>query len=231
MIEMRDLYFHYGTNGFDLKVNELLIPEGQRCCWTGDSGSGKTTLLHLAAGIYLPNSGLIKCCGQNVTAKSDAARREFRVTKIGLVFQDFALLDYLSVLENILLPYRISRSLRLNAEVRDRANFLAQTVGLGDMLKRPPSQLSQGERQRVAVCRAIITKPKLVLADEPTANLDPANAELVVNMLDQYSREAGSTLVVVTHNRELAPQFDETINISQCLSASRPATAGGVPNE
>ncbi len=231
MIEMRDLDFTYATGGFGLRVNELLIAEGQRCCWIGASGSGKTTLLHLAAGIYSPDSGLVKTCGQEISAQSDAARRDFRAATIGLVFQEFALLEYLSVLENILLPYRISRSLRLNAEVRDRAQALAMTVGLADLLKRPPSQLSQGERQRVAVCRAVITNPRLVLADEPTANLDPANAELVMNVLDRFCREAGSTLVVVTHNQELLPQFDETIDISQCCSVTQSAPTGGCPDE
>lgn len=227
MIELKDLAFTYATGGFGLQVNDLSIAEGQRCCWIGPSGSGKTTLLHLVAGIFSPDSGLVKTCGVEMTPLSDAARRDFRVSMIGLVFQDFALLDYLSVLDNVLLPYRISRALRLDAEVRDRAQALAANIGLADMLDRRPYQLSQGERQRVAICRAIITNPRLVLADEPTANLDPANAARVVNALDRYCKEAGSTLVVVTHNRELLSQFDDTVDISQYCSATQPALTGG----
>ncbi len=145
---------------------------------------------------------------------------------MGLVFQDFALLDYLSVLENILLPYRINRSLRLEGAVGDRAGELAAEVGLGNMLSRRPSQLSQGERQRVAVCRALIANPKLLLADEPTANLVPGNAARVLDMLDGYASKHAATLVVVTHDSDVVSRLDQTIDVSAYGTPGQPEPAG-----
>ena len=215
MIELRDVRFTYPKGGFGLQIDRLAVADGQRACWIGPSGSGKTTLLHLVAGIYPVDSGYVQTCGRELAAMGDAARRKFRVTNVGLVLQDFALLDYLSVLENILLPYRISRALRLETAVRERAKELATAVGLGMMLGRSPTELSQGERQRVAVCRAIITRPRLVLADEPTANLDPANADRVLDALEDYAARHSATLVVVSHDRGAIARFDETTDVSE----------------
>ena len=226
MIDIRDLQFAYAEGGFRLHVEKLSIAQGQRVGWTGPSGSGKTTLLHLVAGIVSPVAGCVDTCGKELTTLRDAARRDFRIANVGLVFQDFALLDYLSVLDNILLPYRINRSLRLDGPVRDRAQQLAADVGLGDMLPRRPTQLSQGERQRVAVCRALIANPKLVLADEPTANLDPGNAARVFDTLDGYATRQGATLVVVTHDRDILAGFDDKIEVSAFCAQTQPEPAG-----
>jgi putative ABC transport system ATP-binding protein len=227
MIELRDLRFTYAEGGFGLNVDRLSIAKGRLVGWIGPSGSGKTTLLHLVAGIVSPAAGRVETCGQELTALREAARRDFRIANVGMVFQDFALLDYLSVLDNILLPYRINRSLRLDGTVRDRAQRLAEDVGLGDLLTRRPTQLSQGERQRVAVCRALIANPKLLLADEPTANLDPDNAARVLDALDGYATEQMATLVVVTHDRDVLSRFDETIDVSAFCVPAQPETAGG----
>jgi len=227
MIEIRDLRFAYGEGGFELHVERLSVSDGQRVCWIGPSGCGKTTLLHLVAGINSPAAGQVETCGQDLTALRDAARRDFRIANMGLVFQDFALLDYLSLLENILLPFRINRSLRLESEVRDRARQLAADVGLGDMVSRRPNQLSQGERQRVAVCRALVANPKLLLADEPTANLDPGNAARVLDMLDGYAAKQAATLVVVTHDRDVLSRFDQTIDASAFCKRDLSESAGG----
>jgi len=215
MIDLRDVRFAYPKGGFALKVDRLSVDAGQCVCWTGPSGCGKTTLLHLVAGIYPSDSGCVETCGVEVSTLGDAARREFRLTNVGLVFQDFALLEYLSVLDNILLPYRINRALRLDAEVRKRANVMATRVGLGTMLGRRPNELSQGERQRAAVCRAIITCPKLLLADEPTANLDSRNAMRVLDALESYVAEQRATLVVVSHDRDMISRFTKTVEISK----------------
>ena len=215
MIDLRDVRFAYPRGGFALKVDRLSVSGGQRVCWTGPSGCGKTTLLHLVAGIYPADSGCVETCGVEVSTLRDAARRDFRIANVGLVFQDFALLDYLSVLDNILLPYRISRALRLEAEVRERAKTIATQVGLGTMLGRRPNELSQGERQRVAVCRAIITCPKILLADEPTANLDSRNAMRVLDALESYVAEQLATLVVVSHDRDTISRFTETAEVSE----------------
>jgi putative ABC transport system ATP-binding protein len=172
----------------------------------------------------------VKTCGVDLTALQDAARRDFRIANVGLVFQDFALLDYLNVLDNILLPYRISGALRLDSSVRSRAQQLATAVGLGDMLSRRPTQLSQGERQRIAVCRAIIANPRLLLADEPTANLDPANATLVLDALEGYATEHSATLVVVSHDRDVLARFGSTTDVSGFCAKSQPEPAGGDEN-
>lgn len=230
MIELRDLQFAYAEGGFRLHVERLSIAKGQRVGWIGRSGSGKTTLLHLVAGIVSPASGRVDACGKELTALRDAARRDFRIANIGLVFQDFALLDYLSVLDNILLPYRINRSLHLEAAVRDRAQQLAEDVGLGDMLTRRPTQLSQGESQRVAVCRALVANPQLLLADEPTANLDSGSAARVLDVLDGYATKQAATLVVVTHDRDVLMRFDETIDISAFCAAAQSDPAGDGEN-
>ncbi len=226
MIELRNLQFAYGESGFRLKIPELCIPQGRRVCWIGPSGSGKTTLLHLVAGIFSPETGVVKTCDVELTALRDADRRDFRIANVGLVFQDFALLDYLCVLDNILLPYRINRGLHLDSSVRERAQRLATEVGLGDMLSRRPTQLSQGERQRVAVCRAVITNPKILLADEPTANLDPGNSMRVLDALDSYSTHHKTTLVVVSHDREILTRFDDTIDVSEFCVKSQLMTSG-----
>lgn len=227
MIELKDLRFAYARGGFNLQVTNLAIAEGERSCWIGPSGSGKTTLLHLVAGIFSPKTGQVRACGVDVTAMSEAARRDFRIANIGLVFQDFALLNYLSVLDNILLPYRISRALHMDAAVRSRAEQLAIAVGLRELLRRRPTQLSQGERQRVAVCRAIIAHPQLLLADEPTANLDAGNANRVLDALEEYAAEHGATLVVVSHDRDVVMRFAETTDISEFCATTQIATAGG----
>ena len=133
-------------------------------------------------------------------------------------------MDYLSVLDNILLPYRINRSFRLETQTRHQAKDLAHHQGLAPMLARRPTQLSQGERQRVAVCRALITNPKLLLADEPAANLDPANSARVLDGLDEYAKQAQATLIVATHDHQSLSRFDEVIDVSsfsQVVEADR----------
>lgn len=218
MIEICQARFSYPEGDFALQVNSLSIPNGQRIGLIGPSGSGKTTLLHLIAGIFPAKSGRVIVAGTNLTELAESARRDFRISNVGLVFQDFALLEYLSVLENILLPYRINRSLRMGLGERERAKELAHRLGLGQMLARRPTQLSQGERQRVAICRALITHPKLLLADEPAANLDPVNSTRVLDALDEYAKEQDATLIVVTHDHASLSRFDEVIDVSSfCL--------------
>ena len=181
----------------------------------GPSGSGKTTLLNLIAGIIVPRVGRIVTNDVDVTRLSDAERRSFRITRIGLVFQEFELLEYLSVLDNILLPYRINPSLQLEKSVRERAEGLAEQMGIADQLRRYPSKLSQGERQRAAVCRAVLPEPTLLLADEPTGNLDPANKGRVLDILFDYVAENGATLLTVTHDHDLLPRFQRVIDFKQ----------------
>jgi ABC-type lipoprotein export system ATPase subunit len=213
VIRIEKLDFAYPQGTFRLAVDELRIVAGQSVAFIGPSGSGKTTLLHLAAGIITPKNGRIFTGGHEVSALPDGARRDFRIRHVGLVFQEFELLEYLDVNDNILLPYRINRSLTLNGEVRRRARELADDVGIGDKLDRDVRRLSQGERQRVALCRALLADPQLVLADEPTGNLDPENKELVLDILFRHARNA--TLVTVTHDHTVLDRFDRVIDFAE----------------
>jgi ABC-type lipoprotein export system ATPase subunit len=151
---------------------------------------------------------------------SEAERRALRIQRIGLVFQEFELLEYLRVLDNILLPYRIHRALRLDCTSRTRAENLAKQMGVRNQLERYPTRLSQGERQRVAVCRALVTEPDLILADEPTGNLDPANKHRVLESLIECADQRNTTLVLVTHDHDLLNRFDRVIDVDS-LSSSR----------
>ena len=213
MIEVRDLEFHYGIDEFRLSIPVLAVERGSRTACIGPSGSGKTTLLNLIAGIITPQHGRVVTNGVAVSQLSDAERRGFRITNVGLVFQEFELLEYLSVLDNILLPYRINPALRLDPSVRERAAALAEQMGIGDKLRRHPSKLSQGERQRVAVCRAVLPEPVLLLTDEPTGNLDPATKGRVLDLILQHVAQSGATLVTVTHDHDLLDHFDRIIDI------------------
>ncbi len=214
MIEISDLRFEYGEGEFQLAVPQLAIAEGSKVAIIGPSGCGKTTLLHLLAGILVPAGGSIQIDTIPVGQLKESDRRNFRVANVGFVFQDFELLDYLDVRDNILHPYRINRSLRLTPEVTERAESLAEKTGICDKLDRPIGQLSQGERQRVAVCRALITQPKLIFADEATGNLDPHNKERVIQILLDYVAEERACLVAVTHDHELLHLFDQTLDFS-----------------
>jgi putative ABC transport system ATP-binding protein len=188
----------------------------------GPSGSGKTTLLHLIAGIAVPQSGRISVDGVELSELGSTARRDFRIRTIGLVFQEFELLEYLSVLDNVLLPYRISPALALDRQVRDRAVGLARRVGIGDKIGRLARRLSHGERQRAAICRAVLPAPKILLADEPTGNLDPSNKDRVLDIFLEYTRQTSTTLVTVTHDRDLLERFDRVIDVKAFVGAGAP---------
>ncbi len=215
VVSIEALEFRYREGDFRLAIPNLLIERGSTAAFIGPSGSGKTTLLNLIAGIALPQSGRVVTEGVDVTGLSDSERRDFRIVRVGLVFQEFELLEYLSVLDNILLPYRINASLRLDREVRDRARDLADRVDISDKLGRYPAKLSQGERQRVAVCRAVLTEPALLLADEPTGNLDPVNKWRVLDILFDYAERTDRTLVAVTHDQEILDRFERVVDFSE----------------
>jgi putative ABC transport system ATP-binding protein len=215
MIGVSNIRFHYRNNGFQLNIHKLSIQPGEKVALIGPSGTGKTTLLNLLAGILVPSSGAIEIDGLDIAGLPTEDRQDFRAVKMGLIFQEFGLLEYLTVLENICLPYRISPVLELDATVLKRASEIAETIGLGDKLHRYPKHLSQGERQRIEVCRALITRPGIIFGDEPTGNLDPRNRDHVVALLFDYSARSGAPLLVVTHDYELVKQFDRTIDIQE----------------
>lgn len=212
MIRLHDVDFQYPRGDFRLRIGELAIGEGARVAVIGPSGSGKTTLLNLVAGVAVARRGRVVVDGTDLCDHGDAARRAFRVRRIGMVFQAFELLAHLSVLDNILLPYRISGALALTRDVRRRAAALAAEVGIGDKARRDVRRLSQGEQQRVAICRALVTEPVLLLADEPTGNLDPRNKGLVLDILIQHASRRGATLLTVTHDHNLLDRFERVID-------------------
>ena len=213
VVEVSDLEFGYRDGGFHLHVDALSIAAGQSVVVVGPSGTGKTTLLNLLAGILVPPAGRIEIEGVDMTKIGTEDRQDFRAVKMGLVFQEFELLEYLSALDNVLLPYRISPVLALDDAARERASRLLTEVGLGDKQHRYPRQLSQGERQRAAVCRALVAQPTLLLADEPTGNLDPANRDHVMDTLFQYQKANGVPLIVVTHEQELIGRFEQLVDV------------------
>jgi len=212
MIAINDLRFQYQTGNFSLSIDSLTVAKNEKLAVIGPSGTGKTTLLNLIAGIILPNQGSIRVNDTAVEQLNDAHRRQCRITSIGFVFQDFEVLDYLNVYDNILHPYRITKALHLDAPVRRRAKLLAEEMGIGDKLKRRANDLSQGEKQRTAICRALLPQPKLILADEATGNLDPDNKTKILDLLFQAVDEQDTTLLAVTHDHELLKRFDRVVD-------------------
>ena len=228
MIDIRGLRFRYLGGDFRLDVPSFQVQHGEKLAVIGPSGSGKTTLLNLVAGILTAKNGTVRVADTEVSALSDARRRDFRIRTIGFVFQDFELLDYLNVLDNILHPYRITGALRLDGVVRARAEALAERMGIGDKLKRWADDLSQGEKQRVAICRALLPSPELLLADEATGNLDPRNKARILDLLFASVETHGATLLAVTHDHELLPRFDRMVDFAAFLPGTGGIAADGV---
>jgi ABC-type lipoprotein export system ATPase subunit len=196
-----------GDGRFALRDVSFSIPSGEKVAIMGRSGSGKSTLLHLAAGIDVPSQGEVSISDHDLSTLSERARTLLRRREIGLIFQFFYLLPHLCVRDNVALPEFIAGGSA--SQFRDRVLDLLDSVGLLDREDDNIQELSGGETQRVAICRALLRKPRLLLADEPTGNLDDENSELVMKlMLDLASRE-GSTLVYVTHSEELAALADQ----------------------
>lgn len=214
MIRIDSLRYSYPGTDFSLRIPELQVAAGEKVAFIGPSGCGKTTLLNLVAGILVPQAGRVESAGAEVSSLDDRRRREFRINNIGFVFQDFELLDYLNAFDNILHPYRITGSLRPTGTVRRRAATLGEQMGIGDKLRRRIDQLSQGEKQRVAICRALLPSPRLVLADEATGNLDPPNKTHILELLFQSIAAHDATLLAVTHDHELLPYFDRVVDFS-----------------
>ena len=190
-----------------LHPTSFVVPRGRILAVTGPSGSGKSTILGLIAGLDTPNTGRILVDGQNITALSEERLARLRGEKIGIVFQFFHLLPSLTAFENVLVPMEIAGA----RDARERAAKLISDVGLNDRGHQYPSQLSGGEQQRVAIARALANNPPILLADEPTGNLDSATGRHVIDLLLQIHRSRGTTLVLVTHDPEIAAIADMTI--------------------
>jgi ABC-type lipoprotein export system ATPase subunit len=184
----------------------FVIPEGTTIAVVGRSGSGKSTLLHLAAGIDVPTAGRIEAFGRDLGTLPEHDRTLYRRDDVGLVFQFFHLLPHLAVWENVALPEMIAGS--RSTDFRPRIRTLLERVGLADRERDQTRKLSGGEMQRVAICRALVRAPRLVLADEPTGNLDDATGAQVMDLILELVREEGGTLVYVTHSRDMAARAD-----------------------
>jgi putative ABC transport system ATP-binding protein len=221
-VQLTDVRFSYRPGKEILRIRNLTVESREHVFLFGPSGSGKTTLLGLLAGVLQAQSGSVSILGQDLTAMKPARRDDFRGTHIGYIFQMFNLIPYLSVLENITLPCRLSRERqrRLNGTpMNEAARRVAEHLGIGQLLQSNVATLSVGQQQRVAAARSLIGTPEIIIADEPTSSLDYDHRERFVELLFNECKEAGSTLLFVSHDRTLMPLFHRSISLPEVNEA------------
>ncbi|MGV3606454.1 MAG: ABC transporter ATP-binding protein [Planctomycetaceae bacterium] len=215
MLELKQVYKAFKEpDGKPLPILDIphfAVAEGEQVVLVGRSGGGKTTLLHSIAGITRVDRGSITIDGRDLTTLSEAGVDRLRAQKIGYVFQTFNLLSGFSALENVLLGMTFAGK----AGDQARAKHLLERVGLGHRLTHKPGAMSVGEQQRVAVARALVNKPRLLLADEPTANIDPRNQQTIIDLIRGTCREENIALILVTHSMEVANQFDRVVRLEE----------------
>ncbi len=224
VVELRDVTKTYRRDDFLIKVLsgiQLEVAEGEFLALMGPSGSGKSTLLNLLAGIDRPSSGSLRVAGQDIAGMSESGLAAWRHRHIGFIFQFYNLIPVLNAFENVELPLTLTR---LTKDTRRKKSETAlQVVGLGDRMTHFPRQLSGGQEQRVAIARAIVTDPTLLLADEPTGDLDAKSAEDVLDLLVQLNREFGKTIIMVTHDPRAAERANRVVHLDKGQLVSRAA--------
>ncbi|MBC3478476.1 ABC transporter ATP-binding protein [Pseudomonas taiwanensis] len=232
LIELHDLVFAWPGQPPLLDIPALRLDTGEALFLKGPSGSGKTTLLGLLGGVNQPGQGSIRLLGQDLSGLGQGARDRFRVDHSGYIFQQFNLLPFLSVRENVELPCRFSqsrakRAMERHGSVSQAAASLLAHLGLDDpaLLARRAGSLSIGQQQRVAAARALIGQPELVIADEPTSALDADTREAFIRLLFDECRAAGSSLLFVSHDQSLAPLFDRHLSLTELNRAAKPREA------
>ena len=225
MIELDNLGMGYSLEQTQLKVLDginLSVADGETVAIVGPSGSGKTTLLILLAGLEQPQSGEIKLDGITLNPLDADALADLRRDRLGIIFQSFHLVQSLTALANVALPLEIAGK----PNARDLAREMLDKVGLAQRQNHYPTQLSGGEQQRVAIARALVHKPKLVLADEPTGNLDTATGATIIDLLFELNADVGSTLVLVTHDDEVARRCQRVVHLHQGQLVENPLVEG-----
>ena len=218
IIELQDLQFRWRGQTCDtLSISELNVRQGEHLFIRGASGSGKTTLLNLLAGILKPNNGRVALLGHVLESMGSSARDRFRVDHMGIIFQQFNLLPYLSVMENVLLPCRFSSRRKKRAgDAKATAYRLLDHLGLEpDLCQRTVTDLSVGQQQRVAVARALIGSPELIIADEPTSSLDTEARDGFLGLLFQEAEALGSTIVFVSHDPHISTHFPRMVDMQE----------------
>ncbi|MEN0065785.1 MAG: ATP-binding cassette domain-containing protein [Myxococcota bacterium] len=224
-IRAEGLRFSYPGNvdeaPFGLHVPSWEVPVGARVVLHGPSGGGKSTLLNLVAGVLVAEAGKLEVLGEDMSVLGDRGRRAHRIRNMGFIFQDFPLVDYLDVLNNVLLPYRINPALRLDDAARQRALGLLEQLDMAPLRLRRPAALSQGERQRVAIARALVTEPRLLLADEPTAGLDTQRTDAFMELVERLTGERELTLLLVTHDPSVIERFATSLDVSSLRTDGR----------
>ena len=208
MISVRGLAHRYGGQEA-LRLADWRVAQGDRWLILGPSGCGKTTLLHVLAGLVRPSEGQVEVAGESLLRLEGARLDRWRATTVGIVLQALHLVKHLSVRDNLRLAQYLAKTPQDDARIDDTLGAL----GVGAKSARRPSELSQGEQQRVAIARAVVNRPKLVLADEPTANLDDASAATVVDLLAEQAARHGATLVVATHDARVKGKFRERLEL------------------
>lgn len=222
IIHLQDVHFRWPDQAADLlHIPELIVYKGENLFIQGPSGSGKTTLLNLLTGINVPNSGSVKVLGTALERLRSTQRDQFRADHLGVIFQQFNLLPYLSLLENVQLPCGFSRRKRAAAGDVDKTalRLLAHLSLSESLLRKPVAQLSVGQQQRTAVARALIGNPEIIIADEPTSALDSGNRDRFMELLFQETAEQGSTLIFVSHDTHIAQQFEHVIDLNEINQA------------